>query len=61
MYSLSVKSVSGNITYLCSGFTLVAKITLHVLIDCFLSQPVRAPVGVMVLMLWHPHAQDCPA
>ena len=61
MYSLRAKFVSGNIKYLFTIFTLVANVTLHVLSDSFLFQSVRAWVGVMVLMLRHLHAQDCPA
>ncbi len=55
---LSGKFIAGNISYLFILFTLVVNINSHVLIDSFLFQPVRAWVGVMVLVLRHLNAQD---
>ena len=58
---LSVKFISCNILYLFIILTLVVNITSHVLIDSLLFQPVWFRVGVMVFVLRHLHAQDCPA
>ncbi len=56
---LSGKFIPGNITYLLTIFILVVNVNPHVLIDHFSS--CRVLVGVIVLLLRHTHAQDCPA